>query len=111
MTEVAVTMMVQVNTDRHIHGSLELQEDVASIVEATLTNHASRTTRVEVHLSDQNSEKGGDADVRCAIEARLEGFQPLGVHHDAAALSDAVQGAADRLERMLEHHLGRLESR
>ncbi|RYD67733.1 MAG: ribosomal subunit interface protein [Verrucomicrobiaceae bacterium] len=102
-------MMIQVNTDRHIHGGAELQEDVTSMIEASLGNRADRITRVEVHLSDQNSEKGGDGDVRCAIEARLAGLPPLGVHHDASGLTESVQGATERLEHLIEHHLGRIE--
>ena len=106
-----IVMIVQVNTDHHIHGSLALQEDVTATVESVLSNHAGRITRVEIHLSDQNGEKGGDSDLRCAMEARLEGLPPLGVHHDAAALMDAVQGASDRLLHLIEHQLGRLQER
>ena len=104
-------MTIQVNTDRHIQGGAELQEDVTSLIEASLGNHADRITRVEVHLSDQNSEKGGEGDVRCAIEARLAGLPPLGVHHDASGLTESVQGAAERLEHLIQHHLGRIEER
>jgi hypothetical protein len=110
MADGASVMMVQINTDRHIQGSSELQEAVTSMVEAAFGHFADRVTRLEVHLSDQNSHKGGDGDVRCAIEARLAGLPPLGVHHDAAALTDAVQGAMERLQHLIEHHLGRIES-
>ena len=104
-------MMVQVNADRHIHNSVSLQEDVTATVEAAMSNHAGRITRLEVHLSDQNGKKGGEADLRCSMEARLQGLPPLGVHHDAAALMDAVQGAAEKLQHLIEHHLGRLQER
>jgi hypothetical protein len=107
----ADVMIVQVNTDHHIHGSLALQEDVTAAVETALSNHAGRITRLELHLSDQNGKKGGEADLRCAIEARLEGLPPLGVHHDAAVLMDAVEGAAQRLQHLIDHHLGRLQGR
>jgi hypothetical protein len=107
----ATVMIVQVNTDRHIHSSLELQQDVTATVEAALSNYAGRITRIEIHLSDQNGKKGGENDLRCSMEARLEGLPPLGVNHEAAVLMDAVQGASDRLLHLIEHHLGRLQER
>ena len=35
--------------------------------------------RVEVHLSDENGKKQGEADKRCKLEARLSGLAPVGV--------------------------------
>jgi hypothetical protein len=42
------------------------------------------------------------------MEARLEGRQPIAVTHEAATLGQAVDGAADKLRRMIESNLGRL---
>ncbi|MBE9122501.1 HPF/RaiA family ribosome-associated protein [Tychonema sp. LEGE 07199] len=70
---------------------------------------ACRITHVDVHLSDENSDKkGGDDDMRCTIEARLKGHQPLAVTHQAATLDQAVDGAADKLTRLIDSTLGRL---
>ena len=65
-------------------------------------------TRVEVHLSNENSNKkvGHDA-VRCMMEARLEGRQPIAVTHQAATLDEAVASAAEKLTGMIESTLGR----
>jgi hypothetical protein len=60
---------------------------VISTVEAALSYHSERITRLGVHVSDQNRKKSGEADQRCAMEARLEGMPPMGVHHDAAVYS------------------------
>jgi ribosome-associated translation inhibitor RaiA len=69
---------------------------------------AAQITRVEVHLSDENSDKGGDNDKRCLLEARLAGLRPVVVSHRAATLQQAIDGAAEKLERSIESTLGRL---
>lgn len=103
-------MNIQVTTDNHIHGSAELSANVESVVEATLSRFGDRITRVEVHLTDENSSvKRGDNDKRCVMEARLAGLQPIGVTNHAASISDAIDGAAEKLERALEHALGKLD--
>lgn len=102
-------MQIQVNTDNNIQGREEFTAHVRSAVEGALSRFSDRITRVEVHLSDQNSAKGGQDDKRCMMEARLEGRQPTAVTHDAATLTQAVDGAADRLARSIESALGRLQ--
>jgi ribosome-associated translation inhibitor RaiA len=100
-------MQIQVSTDNHIDGREAVQKYVQSIVEDTLGRFGDRITRVEVHLSDQNADKGGEDDKRCTIEARLEGRQPMAATHDAGTLHDAVDGAAEKLKHALEHFVGR----
>jgi ribosome-associated translation inhibitor RaiA len=102
-------MHIQINTDSNIVGSEELASHVKGLVEGALSRFSDRITRIEVHLSDQNSGKGGQDDKRCMLEARLEGRQPVAVTHQAANLGDAVNGAADKLKRSLETTLERLK--
>jgi hypothetical protein len=79
-------------------------------MEGTVGRFADQITRVEVHLSDENSQKGGDEDKRCLLEARLAGLQPMAVSHQAATLPQAIDGAATKLAKALESTLGRLGS-
>lgn len=102
-------MQIQVNTDSSIEGREKLTAHVRSVVESALTRFSDRITRVEVHLSDQNGDKSGQDDKRCTMEARLKGRQPTAVTHDAATLDQAVDGAADRIQRSIESALGRLQ--
>lgn len=102
-------MHIQINTDSNITGREELAVHVKGVVESALSRFSDRITRVEVHLSDQNSDKSGQDDLRCMMEARVEGRRPTAVTHQAASLSDAVDGAADKLKRSLESTLGRLK--
>ena len=57
-------MLVQVNAGNGIH----VQEDVAARIEdnvkSALARFAQDITRIEIHLSDENRDKGGDDDMR-----------------------------------------------
>jgi len=102
-------MQIQLNTDANIDGHEELATQVSSTVESALKRFSDHITRVEVHLKDENSDtKGGNDDMHCVMEARLEGRQPVAVTHHAATVDQAVDGAADKLHRMIESTLGRL---
>ncbi len=104
-------MKIQINTDNHIEGREELTEEAQAAVESTLGHLAEHITRVEVHLSDENSDKGGSHDKRCMMEARLEGHQLIAVSDEAESILEAIDGAAEKLKRSLDHTLGRLNDR
>lgn len=101
-------MQVQVSTDNHIQGSDELIQRVAGEVESSLDRFADQITRVEVHLADVNGPKSTGDDIRCLVEARLAGHQPVAVSHQAPTLEEAVDGATEKLERSLESLVERL---
>jgi ribosome-associated translation inhibitor RaiA len=102
-------MQIQVNTDHNIEGHETLAVWVTSAVESALGRLADHVTRVEVHLSDENSnKKHGKDEIRCLIEARLERHQPVAVTQHDATVQQAVNGAAVKLVRLLENTLGRL---
>ena len=101
-------MQVQI-TDRNIEGHEALVIQVSGVVEGALSRLSDHITRVEVHLSDENSDKkGGNDDLRCTMEARLEGRKPIAVTHQGATLDQAVDGATDKLTRSIDSALGRL---
>jgi len=103
-------MQVQIHTDHNIEGHEALADQVSGVVEAALSRFSDRITHVDVHLSDQNSDqKNGNDNMRCMIEARLEGHQPLAVTHHASTLNQSVDGAAEKVTHLIEHTLGRLE--
>jgi ribosome-associated translation inhibitor RaiA len=102
-------MQIQVNTDRNIEGGQALKDEVRGTISAAIGRFEERITRVEVHLSDRNSAvKGGGADMRCVLEARPAGMNPISVSHEAATLDQAVAGATDKLEKTLQRNLDRL---
>ena len=101
-------MQIQINTDHHIEGHEAFSAWATEEITRTLGHQKSHLTRVVVHLSDENGHKSGPSDKRCAMEARLEGHQPMAVTHQAASVHLAVTGAADKLTRVIESTLGRL---
>lgn len=101
-------MKIQVNTDRNIEGDERLAEFVEDVVSGTLSRWEDQITRVEVHLGDVNAGKPGDDDKRCMIEARLAGRKPTAVTHHAGSVREAVAGAAEKIERVLERELAKL---
>lgn len=103
-------MQVQINTDRNVEGHQMQTAQVTGAVESALSRLSDRITRVEVHLSDENATKSGQNDMRCMMEARLEGRRPIAVTHQAATLDQAVDGAADKLAKLIQNTLGRIRS-
>jgi ribosome-associated translation inhibitor RaiA len=103
-------MQIQINTDHNIEGHEALATKVRGVIENGLSRFSDDITRVEVHLSDENSDKkDGYDNMRCMLEARLEGLQPIAVTHQATTLDEAVDGAADKLTNLIETTLGRLQ--
>ena len=101
-------MQIQVNTDHTIEGHEALADKIRGVVENALGRMSDHITRVEVHLTDERGSKSGKNDKRCMMEARLEGRQPIAVTDEATTLVLAVDGAADKLARLIEHTLGKL---
>ncbi len=104
-------MQIQVNTDNNIQGRETIVSLVETSVEGAVGRFRDRITRVEAHLSDTNSHKTKGDDIRCVLEARLAGHQPIAVSHQAPTVDLAVSEAAGKLERSIESTLGRLKDR
>ncbi|KIH76988.1 Sigma 54 modulation protein / S30EA ribosomal protein [Geoalkalibacter ferrihydriticus] len=101
-------MQIQVNTGHNIEMQKDRAAEISGVVESSLSHYSDHITRVEIHLSDENSDKKeGYEDMRCMLEARLKGSQPIAVKHQAESLDLAISGAADKLVRLLESTIGR----
>jgi ribosome-associated translation inhibitor RaiA len=103
-----ISVQIQVNTDHTIEGHEALADRIRGVVENALSRVSDHITRVEVHLTDERGHKSGKNDKRCMMEARLEGRQPVAVTDEAVTLELAVEGAADKLAKLIEHTLGKL---
>ncbi|WP_373543397.1 HPF/RaiA family ribosome-associated protein [Chamaesiphon sp.] len=105
-------MKIQVETDNNIEGNTMLVQAIETMVRDTLDRFSAQITRVEVHLSDENSdEKFGTEDKRCLLEVRLTSHQPIAVTDRAATPEQAVSGATEKMKHLLETTLGRLSDR
>lgn len=100
-------MKIQYNTDKTIKGDEKHESFYISLIEDGLKIYKSHISRIEVHISDENGKKSGFNDMRCLLEARIEGKQPIAVSCQADNVEKAVSGAIDKLTASLETILGR----
>jgi len=104
-------MQIQINTDHNIEAHQKLTAQVTDVVENALSLYDEQIIQVDVHLSDENSDKkAGHNDMRCVMEAQLKGRQPIAVTHQANTLNQAVDGAAEKLANLIEKTLERLHT-
>lgn len=103
-------MLVEVNTDKNIKNSERLIDYCRSMVEAELGRFEEHITRVEIHLSDENGDKGGDDDKRCLLETKLKGKAPVAVKNTASNIDDAISGAIDKIVKVLETSLDKMRN-
>lgn len=101
-------MNIEIRTDKHIQGSERLIDYVRGELKNEFGRYSEKITHFEVHLSDENAERGGE-DKRCMIEARLAGFKPIAVTHKANNIDPAISGAIDKLKRSIEQTLAKAE--
>jgi ribosomal subunit interface protein len=102
-------MQVQVHTDNHIDGTEAFGKWATESVQMTLARFKDQITRVVVHFSDENSgKKSTPEDKQCTLEVRMEGRQALAVKHHASNLNQALDGAAEKMARLIDSTLGRI---
>ena len=100
-------MQIQVNTSNGVENKETLERWADGEIRAGFARFASDVTRVEVHMADENSAKGGAGDKRCTLEARVAGHPPVAVTQHAPTLDEAFRGAEAKLKHALDHALGK----
>lgn len=100
-------MNIQINTGHNIQGNEALISKFSEIIKGSLSRVSDHITTVEVHLKDEDGDKEGKNDKRCMIEAHIEGRKPIAVSDNADTLNQALDGAIDKLVRMVDGILGR----
>lgn len=103
-------MLIRINTDRNIEGGERMNKYFSGVIENTLSRFTEHISRVEAHLSDENSQKEGPDDKRCVLEARVKGLQPIAVTHKAENLDHAVIGAAEKMKSALETTIAKIRA-
>ncbi len=94
-------MLVQINTDKNIHGHQRMNEFFNEEIQKDLARFDDKVTRIEVHLIDENSDKAGKNDKKCTIEARIEKRQPIAVIAHADTAEKAFYEALHKMKRTL----------
>lgn len=98
-------MTIQLNTDKNISGNERLENYLDSTIREDLSRFADHITRIEVHLSDENSHKKGENDKRCVLEARLKNRKPIAVSSQENTVEQALGTALDKLKASIDKQL------
>ncbi|MGJ9419496.1 HPF/RaiA family ribosome-associated protein [Massilia sp. CMS3.1] len=101
-------MQINVNTDRTIDKHQGLDEHVEAVVQNSIGRFGEQISRIDVHLSNENSQKQLDGGNRCMMEAHVAGYAPVVVSEHAINLHQAITNAGNKLKRALDSALGRL---
>lgn len=94
-------MQIQVSTANTIAGHEPLLAHVEEVLEHGLARFKRHLTRVEAHFTGHP----GEGDMRCTVEARIEGRHPIVASHEAVTLDQSLSGAVSRLKRSLDTEL------
>ena len=100
-------MQIQVNSKNTLHTGESFERWASTELHASLSRFKGDITRIEIHMSDESSDKAGLEQKRCVMEARLAHHEPLAVNHNAPNQDLAFRGAGDKLKRLLDHTLGK----
>ncbi|WP_373548482.1 HPF/RaiA family ribosome-associated protein [Haliscomenobacter sp.] len=103
-------MKIQFNTDKTIIGDERHEDFFTSQIATELDRFQSHISRIEAHLSDENGKKKGIGDMRCLLEARIEGKQPIAVSFQANTMEQAVSGALEKLKASLNTIIGHMQN-
>ena len=101
-------MFIQIRTDNQVESDAGRNAQIEEQVRQRLARFENRITDIEIHVSDVNGPRGGNADLKCTLEARVNGLAPVAVTDQGNTMDRAVIGAAKKAVRALDHQLGRL---
>ena len=104
-------LFIQIHADNQIDSDNERDSRLEEQIRQRLARFEGRITDVEVHVSDVNGPRGGNSDLRCSIEARVNGIPPIAEIDQGDTVDRAVIGAAKKVVRALDHQLGKLADR
>ena len=104
-------MFIQIHADNQVESDSERNSRLEEQIRQRLARFEGRITDVEVHVSDINGPRGGNADLRCTMEARVNGIPPIAAIDQGNTVDRAVIGAAKKVVRALDHQLGKANDR
>lgn len=100
-------MKIQFNTDKTIEWNERLDTYFSTQIRDELDRFTDQITRVEVHVSDENGIKEGFNDIRCLMEVRVEGKQPIASSNQADTIKQSISGAISKVKATLKTTLER----
>jgi hypothetical protein len=104
-------LYIQIHTDNQIESDRARDAKLEEQVRDRLKRFNGRITDVEIHVSDVNGPRNGLADLKCTLEARVNGIAPIAVSGQGATVDRAVMAAAKTAVSALDRQLGKLNGR
>ncbi len=101
-------MQIQINSDKNIEITKESKDDLKTKVQKKLERFDNLVSRVEVHLSDENSDKSGLNDKKCLMEARLLNRQPIIVTDHSDNVGKSFVSSLNKLQRKIDSIVGKM---
>ncbi len=103
-------MQFQFNSDNAISLDGSAADEVETLVRQKLDHVSDQLTRVEIHVSDVNGPRRGD-DIRCVVELRPTGMEPISAADQAADIEAAVTSATGKALTALRRQIGKQTTR
>lgn len=104
-------MQVLVNSNNSVELKQKTIEWAQAEVQDTLERFSGIITRIELHINDTNGAKEGQDDKYCSVEAHIPGRSAVAATHKAESIDLALTGALEKLDRILDKTLGRLQQK
>ena len=102
-------MFIQIRTDNQVESDGARDARIEEQVRQRLSRFESRITDIEIHVADLNGARGGASDLRCTLEARVSGIEPIAVTECGSTVDRAIDAAARKAVRAIDHQIGRRE--
>jgi ribosome-associated translation inhibitor RaiA len=104
-------MKILITTDNHIVMNRERSQAVESEIDGAIERFERHLTSLDVHLADENADKGGDRKIKCVIDAHIEGMKTVTVTEYASTVDEAITGATEEMKRLLEATFSKLDEK
>jgi hypothetical protein len=104
-------LYIQIHTDNQIESDRARDARLEEQVRDRLMRFDGRITDVEIHVSDVNGARNGSVDLKCTLEARVNGIAPVAVSGNGSTVDRAVMAAAKTAVSALDRQLGKLSDR
>jgi ribosome-associated translation inhibitor RaiA len=105
-------VFIQINADNQVKSDQERDGRLEERIKDRLKRFDGRITDVELHLSEPTARRnGGGSEIRCTLEARVNGIAPVAASGDGSTAERAAIAAVDKAGRALDKTLGRLNDR
>jgi hypothetical protein len=102
-----LNVYIQIRADNQVPSDGERDSRLEDQIRQRLARFEERITDVEVHVSDGGNGRG-HGELKCTLEARVNGVPPIAVADHGPDFDRAVLGAAKKAVRAIDHQLGRL---